>query len=87
MTPVPGIRLTGLPVGMGQGDHAAYAMVGFAYAGMKETEPEGLAAWPPWARLTLYQGGLTILSLMTAVLVIAPLKPWTIWRTRRLNIS
>jgi len=75
------IRAVGMEQ-MGQGDHAAYK-VGSVYAGMKETEPEGLAAWPPWARFTLYQGGLTILSLITAVLVIAPLKPWTIWRTRR----
>ncbi|GAB6275280.1 MAG: hypothetical protein STSR0004_21450 [Peptococcaceae bacterium] len=73
-------------VGMGQMGqdvhHYAYTM-GSVYAGTKETEPQGLSAWAPWARFTLYQGGLAILSLMVAVLVIAPLKPWTIWRTIR----
>ncbi|HCJ79397.1 MAG TPA: hypothetical protein DHV84_05330 [Desulfotomaculum sp.] len=78
-------------VGMGPSDYPAYKAGNTysypypGYAGAKETEPQGLSAWAPWARFTLYQGGLTLLSLTTAVLVIAPLKPWTVWRARRVR--
>jgi hypothetical protein len=60
----------------------AYKM-GYAYPGGPELKLSGLAAWAPWARFTLYQGFLTLFSLTAAVLLIAPLKPWTAWRARR----
>lgn len=60
----------------------AYKM-GYAYPGGHELKLQGLAAWAPWARFALYQGFLIMLSLVAAVLLIAPLKPWTAWRVRK----
>ena len=47
--------------------------------------PAGLAAWPPWARFTLYQGILIPVCLAAAVLAIAPRKPWKLKRRGRDN--
>ena len=46
------------------------------YPGGVEAKPAGLAAWPPWARFTLYQGILIPVSLAVAVLTITPRKSW-----------
>ncbi|MDI6631302.1 MAG: ABC transporter permease subunit [Thermoanaerobacteraceae bacterium] len=64
--------------------HLAAGAAGVYY----EESPFGTPAtlkpgWPAWARFTVYQSLLTLISLFTAALAVNPLPPWRKWQLLR----